>query len=77
MRLNDPIIIPLLRFSGALTCGAGAILLTLALQSGTLNTFAFLMAAATGALGLSFFGFATNLMILNEIRSRLQGSGRN
>jgi hypothetical protein len=74
MQLNRPIVISIMRFAGGAACAAGAALLVLALWSGELNALFLLSAAMAGAVGFTFLGFATNLVILHDILAHLEGS---
>ncbi|MFC5087124.1 hypothetical protein [Microvirga arabica] len=72
---NRPIMISILRLAGRLACAAGAGLLVIAFWAEALRALLILSAAAAGAVGLTFLGFATNLVILHDIRSHLQSRG--
>ncbi|WP_230530892.1 hypothetical protein [Microvirga roseola] len=73
--MTRPPMIPLLRFAGGCCCAVAAALLLASLWNGSLDAYLLLLAGAAGITGLSLFGFATNLVILHDIRLELRERG--
>ncbi len=71
MRLRRPPMIPILRIAGGLACGIGAALVIRTLWTKDMDLRLLVLAAGAGAAGLFSLGFATNLVILHDIRTHL------
>ncbi len=66
--------ISVLRVAGGLAFVAVGLLVYAAFREDGVTISALVLAAAAGATGLFLFGFAANLLILDDIRHQLKGS---
>lgn len=67
-----PSMIPVLRIAGAIALAVSTLLLGMALSEQEGAPLLLILAAAAGATGLLLLGFASNLLILHEMRAELR-----